>query len=53
MRYTNAKRLRNGDEIIIKKYGCTQYVVTIERPDEKTVLVHCDDGCVYHHSEIL
>lgn len=53
MRYRNAKKLHNGDEVSVKKTGLVQQVLTVERPDEKTILVYCDDGCTYHHREIM
>lgn len=51
MLYRNAKKLHNGDEVIIKSSGYSQYVVDIEIQD-KDVFVRCDDGVLYHHTAI-
>lgn len=51
MLYRNAKKLHNGDEVIIKSSGYSQYVVDIEI-QEKDVFVRCDDGDLYHHTAI-
>lgn len=51
MRYKDAKRLHNEDEVIIKASGCLQYVVDVDI-HEKDVFVRCDDGGLYHHTDI-
>ena len=50
MRYRDAKKLRNGDEVTLKSGGTTRRVVSIEDyPANKFVSVLCDDGVEYHH----
>ena len=52
MKYLNAKKLHNGDEIISKKTGVSLYVINIEIDEErKNVFICCDDGNIYHHIE--
>lgn len=51
MRYQDAKKLHNEDEIIIKKTGKVLSVITVEVLP-KHVNVLCTDGHVYHHTEI-
>lgn len=51
MRYRDAKKLHNEDEVIIKATGCSKYVVDIEI-HKKDVFVYCDDGILYHHTDI-
>ena len=51
MQYRNAKRLHNEDEVVIKATGRSKYVVQIEI-HEKDVFIYCDDGTLYHHTDI-
>lgn len=51
MRYRDAKKLHNEDEVIVKSSGCSQFVVDIEVQD-KDVFVRCDDGVLYHHTAL-
>ncbi len=51
MRYRNAKKLHNEDEVILKRTGRSLYVIEIE-VHEKDALIHCDDGNVHHHTEV-
>lgn len=51
MRFRNAKKLHNEDEVEIKHTRCVQRVVEIE-VEEKDVFVRCDDGVLYHHTAI-
>lgn len=51
MRYRDAKKLRNEDEVITKLHNIVLTVVSIDvRP--KDVLILCDDGNTYHHTEL-
>ena len=52
MSYHDAKKLHNEDEVIRKSDDRSLYVVEIEVQDDKNVLVVCDDGNTYHHTEI-
>lgn len=55
MKYRNAKRLHNGDEVvIIEKSGKNpvfrQEIVVECMVEDKDVFVRCQDGYVYHHT---
>ena len=51
MKYRDAKKLHNEDQVRVKKTGQVLSVVeTAVTP--KTVTVLCDDGNEYHHTEI-
>ena len=51
MKYTGAKKLHNGDEVIVKGTDKSLYVVEIEHDVErKDVFIRCDDGILYHHT---
>lgn len=53
MNYRMAKKLHNEDEVVRKADGCPLYVLSVEHcPERHAVLLHCDDGNVYHHREI-
>jgi len=53
MKYVNAKRLHNEDEVISKETGDSLYVVSTEVDEEhKKVIILCDDGNYYHHRDI-
>lgn len=54
MTFANAKKLQNGDEVIIKcgrrPFPCLKVVeVLIEG---KNVFAYCEDGNSYHHREL-
>ena len=58
MKYSDAKKLHNGDEVTVKE---TKRILTViqayaPRPmnniERKTILVECDDGNTYHHTDI-
>ena len=51
MTYKNAKNLHNEDEVILKKTGEVMSVVEIS-VKEKSVMIMCEDGNEYHHTEI-
>lgn len=51
MKFRNAKKLHNEDEVVIKDTRCVQRVVEIE-VEGKDVFVRCDDGILYHHTAI-
>jgi len=54
MRFTDAKRLQNEDEVTIKKTGEVLWVLGAWIPDDnpKVVLIECDDGNTYTHREV-
>lgn len=54
MRFRDAKRLHNEDEVIVKETGRVACVLNAWVPDEspKVVLIECDDGNTYTHSEL-
>lgn len=53
MRYRDAKKLHNGDEVVVKAGNRTLRVVSIEDvPDAGAVMVLCDDGNEYPHRDI-
>lgn len=53
MRYVEAKRLHNGDEVTVKETGAVLCVISkIVRLGRKEVEVLLEDGCEYLHTEI-
>lgn len=55
MRFRDAERLHNGDEVILKADGEPLYVVDAWVDDGTTppsVLIQCADGNTYHHTEV-
>lgn len=53
MRYVDAKRLHNGDEVTVKETGTVQRVISkIVRLGRKEVEVLLEDGYEYLHTEI-
>lgn len=55
MRFKNAKKLHNGDEVLIidknGKHPLLRPVHVVEVSiEDKEVFVRCDDGCLYHHT---
>lgn len=53
MTYPQAKKLHNGDEILRKSDGRSLFVVATENnAEQKYVLITCDDGNDYLHTEI-
>lgn len=52
MRYRDAKKLHNGDEVHVK--GTAEILSVIETEiQEKDVFVRCTDGCLYHHTALV
>ena len=55
MTFSNAKKLHNGDEVIIKSgrrpFPCLR-VISI-RIEGKNVFIYCEDGNSYHHREVM
>lgn len=49
MRYTEAKQLRKGQEVVEKRSGTVHHVVDVGVDVENNVFVRCDDGNVYLH----
>ena len=58
MKYNDAKKLHNGDEIIVKETNEILTVLQAYQPRplnnivRKIILVECDDGNTYHHRDI-
>lgn len=58
MRYIDAKKLQNGDEVMIKATKNIVRVINIYSPrptnmiNRKVISVDCDDGNTYHHTEL-
>lgn len=53
MTYATAKKLHRGDEVTIKETGRTLIVLdTTVRLGRKEVIVLCEDGYEYRHTEI-
>lgn len=51
MRYRDAKKLNNEDEVVVKETGNILRVIST-KIYEKSVIVGCDDGNEYHHTEL-
>ena len=58
MKYADAKKLYNGDEVTVKE---TKQILTVIRAYEprpmnmiyrKNILIECDDGNTYHHTHV-
>ena len=53
MKYTDALKLHNGDEVTVKENGATMIVLWTEHYlGQKLVIVHLEDGFSYDHREI-
>lgn len=56
MRFRDAKKLHNEDEVTVKKTGEVRTVLKAYVIDDplfaKAVIVECDDGNSYHHTEV-
>ncbi|MBQ8626817.1 MAG: hypothetical protein IJ419_11710 [Agathobacter sp.] len=59
MFFRHAKKLHNEDEVTVKKTGLVTTVnsIVINKKedglhDENFVLILCDDGKTYHHTEV-
>ena len=54
MKYVDARKLHNEDEVTVKETGEVLTVIDAYQPDEnvKVILVECDDGNTYHHRDI-
>lgn len=53
MKYADAKKLHNEDEVIYKCTNKSLYVVEVKDDVEhREVYVMCDDGNWYHHRTI-
>ena len=53
MNYRTARKLHNEDEVIRKDDGESLYVVsTKDNRETKTVMILCNDGQEYHHTEV-
>lgn len=51
MKYSEAKKLHNEDEVTIKETGVVLTVINTDIRD-KYILIECDDGNTYHHRDI-
>ena len=53
MRYRNAAKLHNEDEVIRKSDSASLYVIsTVVNTLDKSVIILCDDGNAYHHRDV-
>lgn len=56
MTFRNAKKLHNEDEVTIKETGRVLRVLNAYVLDDplftKCVLIECEDGNTYHHTEV-
>ena len=53
MRYQNAAKLHNEDEVIRKSDGASLHVIsTVVNEPGKAVIILCDDGNEYHHRDV-
>ena len=48
MKFVDAKKLRDEDEVIVKRTGCVLHVLG----DVEDVFIPCDDGKLYHHTAV-
>ena len=47
MKFVDAKKLRDEDEVIVKKTSCVLHVLGDVEVDGKDVFIPCDDGKLY------
>lgn len=58
MKYQDAKKLHNGDEVTIKKTGEVLMVIRAYQPNsmnlyqKNQVFIECDDGNTYYHTDV-
>lgn len=58
MKYADAKKLHNGDKVVIKETNQVLTVIKAYAPRpmnmiyRKNILIECDDGNTYHHTNI-
>ena len=52
MKFVDAKKLRDEDEVIVKKNSCVLHVLGDVEVDGKDVFIPCDDGKLYHHTAV-
>lgn len=52
MKFVDAKKLHDEDEVIVKKTGCVLHVLGDVEVDGKDVFIPCDDGKLYHHTAV-
>ena len=58
MNYRNARKLHNGDEVILKETGEVLTVISAyeQRPmnmvNRKNIFIECNDGNTYHHTDV-
>jgi hypothetical protein len=52
MKFVDAKKLRDEDEIIVKRTGRALHVLGDVEVDGKNVFIRCDDGKLYHHTAV-
>lgn len=54
MKYTDAKKLHNEDEVVNKNTNASLYVVETKIDTaHRDVYVLCDDGNWYHHRTLI
>ena len=52
MKFVDAKKLHDEDEVIVKRTGCVLHVLGDVQVDGKDVFIPCDDGKLYHHTAV-
>lgn len=53
MRFTYAKKLRDDDQVTVKKTGQVLQVLGDIEVDGKDIFVRCSDGRLYHHTALF
>ena len=51
MRASQAKKLRNGDEITVKETGDNETVMCLQVDDNDVIIFTCE-GSDYHHTQV-
>lgn len=54
MRYTDAIKLHKGDEVMFKKTGDVHTVLSVrlDSSSPSNCFIYCDNGKLYHHTEV-
>lgn len=52
MKFGDAKRLHDEDEVTVKETGRVLQVLGDVEVDGKDVFIRCSDGRVYHHTAV-
>lgn len=52
MKFKDAKKLHDEDEVIVKKTGQVLQILGGVEVDGRDIFIHCSDGRVYHHTAV-